>query len=75
VLWSTPTGGSIIDVALCGNHVLVHNQTLKVIDRRTGRMVATPISGGDEFTVTDIAVRGNRAYIAGNRYLYALRCD
>lgn len=76
VLWSTPTGSSIIDVALCGDNVLVHNQALYVVDRRTGRRVATPVPGVDgEFTVTDIAVHGNRAYIAGSRYLYAVRCD
>ncbi|HEX8452990.1 MAG TPA: PQQ-binding-like beta-propeller repeat protein [Longimicrobium sp.] len=75
VLWSTPTGSSIIDVALCGAYVLVHNQALLVIDRQTGRRVATPVPGDDEFTITDITVYGNHAYIAGNRYLYSIRCD
>jgi outer membrane protein assembly factor BamB len=76
VLWSTRTGGSIIDVAVCGEYLVVHNQDLLVLDRRTGKVAGRPFpSGPDEFTVTDIAVHGNRAYIGGNRYLYSIRCD
>lgn len=76
VLWSTRTGGSILYVAVCGEYVIVHNQDLLVVDRRTGKVAGRPFpSSPDEFTVTDIAVHGNRAYIAGNRYLYSIRCD
>jgi outer membrane protein assembly factor BamB len=76
VLWSTPTGSSIIDVAVCGGYVIVHNQDVFVVDRRTGKVVAKPIPGEvDDFTVTDIGVHGNRAYIAGAQNLYSIRCD
>lgn len=76
VLWSAKTGSSILYVAVCGDFVLAHNQALEAIDRRTGKHAGKPVSGeGSELTVSNIIVYGTHAYIAGSRYLYAIRCD
>jgi outer membrane protein assembly factor BamB len=74
MLWRTKLPGANEDYAVCGKSLLVNYGGLAALDRHSGRVIQTVLTGEDEFVTSDIAVVGNRAYIAGPKALYAFSC-
>jgi len=76
VKWSTKTASSIVGIGVCGERVIVDNFDIEVIDRRTGKHVGVALlSDQSDFATSGVAVSGGRAFVAGTRHLYAVRCD
>jgi outer membrane protein assembly factor BamB len=76
VLWKTRTAASIFDVGVCGERIVVNNNDLEVVDRRTGKHLGVAfLSDDQEFATSGVAVANGRAFIAGSKKLYAVRCD
>lgn len=73
VKWQTPglLGASWLGV--CGSRILVNYLAMGVLDRETGRLLATTYTG-QEFPVTDFVVVGNRAYVFTTKALVAFEC-
>ncbi|HYW05339.1 MAG TPA: PQQ-binding-like beta-propeller repeat protein [Longimicrobium sp.] len=77
VKWrSDGTGASIRAVGVCGDRVIVNNDDIQVLDRRTGKRLGVAMrSSGTEFATSGVAVAGGRAFIAGTRKVYAVSCE
>jgi outer membrane protein assembly factor BamB len=74
VHWRTPTPGANNAFAVCGEYVLANYQGLAVLDRHTGRIVASMFGTNEEFLTSGFAVAGNKAFVLGNKAAYALSC-
>lgn len=76
VKWSTKTASSIVGIGVCGERVIVDNFDIEVVDRRTGKHLGVALlSDQSDFATSGVAVSGGRAFVAGTRHLYAVRCD
>jgi outer membrane protein assembly factor BamB len=62
------------DVALCGDVLLVQNQTIQVLDPRNGRSFASLLVDPVDFPTSDLAVDGDEAFFIGNVAAYGLTC-
>lgn len=74
--WSTRLGGSVKTIALCGNRVLASDGLLNVLDRTTGRLLATVAEGVERGGIqsSKFVQDGREAYILGDRFVYGYRC-
>lgn len=76
VRWSAKTASSIVGIGVCGDRVIVDNFDIEVIDRRSGKHLDVALlSDQSDFATSGVAVSGGRAFVAGTRHLYAVRCD
>jgi outer membrane protein assembly factor BamB len=76
VKWSTKTASSVVGIGVCGERVIVDNFDIEVIDRRSGKHLDVALlSDQSDFATSGVAVSGGRAFVAGTRHLYAVRCD
>jgi serine/threonine-protein kinase len=76
VKWrSEGTRASIRALGVCGDRVIVNNDDIQVLDRRTGKLLRVAMRSSDtEFATSGVAVAGGRAFIAGSRKVYAVSC-
>ncbi|HEX5725784.1 MAG TPA: PQQ-binding-like beta-propeller repeat protein, partial [Longimicrobiaceae bacterium] len=72
--WKTETPAANDYFALCGERVLANYQGVAVIDRRTGRRLQQLLDDDSDFVSSPFAVAGGRAFVLGNRAMYALDC-
>jgi outer membrane protein assembly factor BamB len=74
-LWRSQVASGANKVGLCGNRLLVQDLGLSVVDLGTGRMLGRGYDGSvNEYLHTDFVVVGDRAYVFGQKELYAFRC-
>jgi outer membrane protein assembly factor BamB len=74
-IWKTRVGSGASNVAPCGERLLVQDQGLSVLDLASGEMLGRAYDGSvNEYLHTDFVVVGDRAYVFGQRDLYAFRC-
>ena len=77
VHWRSEVGSSATSAIPCGSRLLVQDQGSYVLDRRTGQILARDIHRGDgEYALlrSRFVLFGGRAYVLGDRALYAFRC-
>lgn len=74
VLWRTQLPAANESWVLCGRTLLVNYYGIAVIDAASGHVLRHVLDGDDEFPTSAFAVHGQRAYILGNKSIYALRC-
>jgi len=75
VLWRAEVRSGASKVAPCGNRLLVEDLGMSVVNLQDGRYLGSGYySGQNEILHTDFVVVGNRAYVFGQRDLYAFRC-
>lgn len=73
--WRTRVMSGAHNVAPCGKRLLVQDLALSVLDLATGRMLGRAHGASvNEYLHTDFVVLGDRAYVFGQRDLYAFRC-
>jgi outer membrane protein assembly factor BamB len=76
VRWATKTAGSILAIGVCGDRIVVNNYNIEVIDRHSGKHLGVAFrSTSSEFASSGVAIANERAFVAGSRKLYAVRCD
>jgi outer membrane protein assembly factor BamB len=74
-IWRTRVGSGANKVAICGKRLLVQDLGLSVLDLASGEMLGRAYDGSvNEYLHTDFVVVGDRAYVFGQRDLYAFRC-
>ncbi|HEX8694790.1 MAG TPA: PQQ-binding-like beta-propeller repeat protein [Longimicrobium sp.] len=73
-LWRTETPAANDYFAVCGGRVLANYQGVAVIDRRTGHRLQQLLDADEDFVSSPFAVAGSRAWVLGNRAMYALAC-
>lgn len=75
VLWKTATGSSIYAVEVCGERIVVNDDDIEILDRRTGRHLGYALRSTDAvFATSDVVVSGMRAFVIGNKASYAIDC-
>jgi outer membrane protein assembly factor BamB len=75
-VWETALEGGSTYQAVCGDKLVVENTAVELFDAATGKKSGRKIGlAPDDFVSSGIAVSGNRAFFAGQRKLYAIRCD
>lgn len=75
ILWKTHMPASIGAFAVCRDRIFVNYQQLGMLDRRTGKVLATKYGEENEFIRSGFAVDGDRVFVVGNQYLYAFGCE
>jgi outer membrane protein assembly factor BamB len=74
-VWRGRVGSGANKVAPCGSRLLVQDLGLSVVHISTGEMLGRGYDGSaNEYLHTDFVVVGDRAYVFGQRDLYAFRC-
>ncbi|HYR06487.1 MAG TPA: PQQ-binding-like beta-propeller repeat protein [Longimicrobium sp.] len=74
-VWRGRVGSGANKVAPCGSRLLVQDLGLSVVDLATGEMLGRGYDASvNEYLHTDFVVVGDRAYVFGQRDLYAFRC-
>lgn len=84
IYWKYRARGSILDMALCGRWILGNTYAIEVVDRGTGRGIATlidpeklPIGSGFATSAFAVERQANGSYIAvvtGTKDVYGIRC-
>lgn len=74
-IWRGRVASGANKVGPCGTRLLVQDLGLSVLDLATGQMLGRGYDGSvNEYLHTDFVVVGDRAYVFGQRDLYAFRC-
>lgn len=75
-VWETALEGGSTHVAVCGNKLVVENSQVELFDINSGKQIGSKIQlAPGSYVNSGIAVAGNQAFFAGQRKLYAVRCD
>lgn len=73
--WRTRVPSGAHKVAPCGRRLLVQDLALTVLDLASGELLGRAYDASvNEYLHTDFVVVGDRAYVFGQRDLYAFRC-
>ena len=62
------------DAALCGDVLLIQNQTLQVLDPLSGASRASLLVDGVDFPTSNIIVDGDQAFVIGDVAAYSVTC-
>ena len=77
VIWRRQLGGSVNQIAICGNHVLATSTgTQFLLSKRTGAVIRDQTSdiGEDDFFVSGFAVADGMVAVSGKNAIYGFRC-
>lgn len=75
VLWKTRTPASNRASAVCRNRIFANYLGMSVVDRDTGKILARKFESEEEFLTSGFAVHDDRVFAAGNKAVYAFRCE
>jgi outer membrane protein assembly factor BamB len=75
VIWKSPSrGSSIRSLSACGDWLLASGFGLVVLDRQTGKVLASRINREEEFITSGFAVQGERFFAFSTKAAYGFRC-
>ncbi|CAN5633356.1 hypothetical protein BH23GEM3_BH23GEM3_11660 [soil metagenome] len=74
VLWKTRTEASNRAFAVCRNRIFTNDHFLAMLDRASGKILATKFDSSAEFLTSGFAVHEDRVFVVGNKAAYAFRC-
>lgn len=75
VLWKTRTEASNRAFAVCRNRIFTNDHFLAMLDRASGKILATKFDSSAEFLTSGFAVHEDRVFVVGNKAAYAFRCE
>lgn len=75
-VWERALKGGSTHLAVCGGKLVVENYQVELFDLASGKQIGTKIQlAPGDFVSSGIAVADGRAFFAGQRTMYAIRCD
>jgi outer membrane protein assembly factor BamB len=72
--WRTAVPASVSEIGVCARRVFANHRGVTVLERPSGRVLATRLQAQEEFTTGGIAVAGGRAFVTTAQGVYAFGC-